>query len=163
MRGEEQRRARQVLQRRHEHRSLDFERQVRAFDQVEERELKSLAMTERKEHRVRQRGGHRLMRSIEPALTLELRPRGRRAMLYKAKKRFTSETRRALTQDFEEGQRRQTPLNLTSEFERAAKGGKRGGEEGNGSSDRGQPAGPRPSRSHRPRQRGRGKDNDREH
>jgi hypothetical protein len=77
---------RQLLQRHHEILALDMDRRLRALDQVEERERKSVETALKKDRRVqsRARGGHAHM----PALTLELKPPGRRALVHKAKNRY---------------------------------------------------------------------------
>jgi hypothetical protein len=85
---EAQARARLDVQRRHEAQSLDLDRRLRGLAQVDARELQSLETTVQKEERVRSRarsGGNRM-----PALTLELKPRGRRDAAFKAKNRHGS-------------------------------------------------------------------------
>ena len=85
---ETQTRARLDLQRRHEAQSLDLDRRLRGLAQVDARELQSLDTAVQKEQRVRSRarsGGNRM-----PALTLELKPRGRRDAAFKAKNRHGS-------------------------------------------------------------------------
>ena len=74
---------RTAQQRRHEMQALDKQRKKRALDQVEKKELKSLEDSLKREARVQARQGRTRM----PSLTYELRPRGRKADLYKAKQR----------------------------------------------------------------------------
>jgi hypothetical protein len=65
-----------------------MDRRCRALSQVETRELKSLETTLLKERRVRERargGGNRM-----PALTLELKPPGRRDLAWRSKNRHPS-------------------------------------------------------------------------
>ena len=155
---EPQARARRELQRRHEAQGLDMDRRRRALAQIEARELQSLETTLLKERRVTERargGGNRM-----PALTLELKPPGRRDVAWKAKNRHPS--RVAL----EETEQRppeapQKPKSLREEFTRAAAGdnGHGGGAGAAGSSDAGKPPPPTkprdPSRKRRDRDRGR--------
>src|SRR5205814_230322 len=80
--------ARRELQRRHEVQGLDMDRRHRALALIEARELKSLETDLLKERRVieRARGGGNRM----PALTLELRPPGRRDVAWRTKNRHPS-------------------------------------------------------------------------
>jgi hypothetical protein len=155
---EPQAHARLELRRRHEAQSLDLDRRLRALEQVEERELKSLETMLLKERRVSERargGGNRM-----PALTLELKPPGRRDVAWRAKNRHAS--RAALE---EAGQTppeapRKTET-LREEFSRVAggDGGHGAGASAAGSSDGGEPPPPTkprdPSRKRRNRDRGR--------
>lgn len=138
---EPQARARLELQRRHEAQSLDMDRRLRALAQVEARELKSLETGLEKEQRVKTRargGGNRM-----PALTLDLKPRGRRDAATKAKNRHGSRT--ALDEATKTSP--ETPkktLSLREDFTRAAGNGGAGGTGGatGGSSDGGKPTDP---------------------
>ena len=85
---EPQARTRRELQRRHEAQGLDMDRRRRALAQIEARELQSLETTLLKERRIAERargGGNRI-----PALTLELKPPGRRDVAWMAKNRHPS-------------------------------------------------------------------------
>jgi hypothetical protein len=156
---EPQARARRELQRRHEAQGLDMDRRRRALAQIEEGELKSLETDLLKERRVRERargGGNRM-----PALTLELKPPGRRDVAWRAKNRHPS--RMAL----EETERTspeapRTLESLREEFTRAAGGDSEHGEGAGaaGSSDGGKPPGPTRPRgpSRKPRNRDRDRD-----
>ena len=157
---EPQARAKLELQRRHEAQSLDINRRLRAIAQVEARELKSLETELVKEQRVKTRargGGNRM-----PALTLELKPPGRRDAAFKARNRHGS--RVAL----EEGAK--TPpeppkktLSMREDFTRAAGDGGAGGSGGatGGSSDGGKPTDPtKPGGPKRRRRRDRDRDID---
>jgi hypothetical protein len=153
---EPQARARQELQRRHEAQSLDMDRQRRALAQVEARELKSLDTTLLKEQRVRSRargGGNRM-----PALTLDLKPPGRRDAASKAKDRYGS--RVALEEAAKTPP--ETPkktLSMREDFTRAAGDGGVGGT--GGSSDGGKPTDPtKPDGPKRKRRRDRDRDID---
>lgn len=73
-----------LLQRRHELQALDMGRQVKALAAVEARERKALEEKRVREQRIVDRAGHEHM----PALTLELKPRGRRASVRRAKDRY---------------------------------------------------------------------------
>jgi hypothetical protein len=157
---EPQARARLELQRRHEAQSLDMDRRLRTLAQVEARELKSLETDLVKEQRVKTRargGGNRM-----PALTLELKPRGRRDAAFKARNRHGS--RVAL----EEAEKTppETPkktLSLREDFTRAAEDGGAGGTGGatGGSSDGGKPTDPtKPGGPKRKRRRDRDRDID---
>jgi hypothetical protein len=157
---EPQAQARLELQRRHEAQSLDMDRRLRALAQVEARELQSLETTLVKEQRVktRARGGNRM-----PALTLDLKPHGRRDAAFKAKNRHGS--RAAL----EEATK--TPpeipkktLSLREDFTRAAGNDGAGGAGGatGGSSDGHKPTDPtKPGGPNGPRRKRR-RDRDRD-
>src|SRR5262249_4874918 len=126
---EPQAQARLDLQRRHEAQSLDMDRRLRALAQVEARELKSLETEMVKEQRVKSRargGGNRM-----PALTLDLKPRGRRDAAMKAKNRHGSWA--ALDEATKTPP--ETPkktLSLREDFTRAAGDGGAGGAGGAG-------------------------------
>jgi hypothetical protein len=163
---EPQARARQELQRRHEAQSLDMDRRLRTLAQVEARELKSLETALVKEQRVKTRargGGNRM-----PALTLDLKPRGRRDAAFKAKNRHGS--RAALeeaTKPPPEAPKK--TLSLREDFTRAAgddaaggAGGATGGSsDGNKPTDPTKPGGPSGPRRKRRRDRDRDMDLDR--
>jgi relaxase-like protein len=157
---EPQARARLELQRRHEAQSLDMVRRLRALAQVEARELKSLETDLVKEQRVKTRarsGGNRM-----PALTLDLKPPGRRDAAFKARNRHGS---RAALEKAEK-----TPpvtpkktLSLREDFTRAAGDDGAGGTGGGtgGSSDGGKPTDPtKPGGLKRKRRRDRDRDID---
>jgi hypothetical protein len=154
-----QARERLELQRRHEAQSLDMDRRLRGLAQVEARELKSLETERVKEQRVktRARGGNRM-----PALTLELKPRGRRDAAMKAKNRHGS--RAALDEATKTPPEiPKTTLSLREDFTRAAGDGGAGGAGGatGGSSDGHKPADPtKPSGPRRKRRRERDRDMD---
>ena len=116
---EPQAQARLELQRRHEAQSLDMDRRRRALEQVEARELKSLETELLKERRVSERargGGNRM-----PALTLELKPPGRRDVAWRAKNRHPS---RAALEETEHAppELPQKPTTIREEFTRVAGG-----------------------------------------
>ena len=113
-----------------------MDRRLRALEQVEARELKSLETELLKERRVRERargGGNRM-----PALTLELKPPGRRDAAWRAKNRHPS---RAALEETEQAppELPQKPTTIREEFTRAAGGnsGHGGGAGAAGSSDGG--------------------------
>jgi hypothetical protein len=163
---EPQARARQELQRRHEAQSLDMDRRLRALAQVEARELQSLETALVKEQRVKTRargGGNRM-----PALTLDLKPRGRRDAASKAKNRHGS--RAALEEAAKTPP--ETPkktVSVREDFTRAAgddssggSGGATGGSsDGNKPTDPTKPGGPSGPRRKRRRDRDRDLDLDR--
>ncbi len=159
---EPQAQARQELQRRHEAQSLDMDRQLRGLALVEQRELQSLETTRVREQRVKTRargGGNRI-----PALTLELKPRGRRDVSMKAKNRHT--TRAALEKGTELApEMLKQPPTLQEDFTRAAgdDGAGGSGDSTGGSSDRAKPTDPtKPSGPGRRRRRDRDRDGDHE-
>ena len=84
---ETQRQERTELQRRQEMQGLDIQRKIRALEQVERKEMKSLEEALKQEARIHARGGRGRM----PSLTLELTPPGRKAVPHKAKNRHNSE------------------------------------------------------------------------
>ena len=137
-----------------------MDRRLRALAQVEARELKSLETELVKEQRVKTRargGGNRM-----PALTLELKPRGRRDAAFKASDRHGS--RVAL----EEAAKRppempSKTLSMREDFTRAAGDEGTGGSGGGtgGSSDGGKPTDPtKPGGPKRKRRRDRDRDID---
>jgi hypothetical protein len=157
---EPQSRARLELQRRHEAQSLDMDRRLRALGQVEARELKSLETELVKDQRVKTRargGGNRM-----PALTLDLKPPGRRDAAMKAKNRHGS--RAALdeaTKTPPEAPKK--TLSLREDFTRAAGDGGASGVGGaaSGSSDGHKPTDPnKPDGPKRRRRRERDRDID---
>jgi hypothetical protein len=120
---EAQARARLDVQRRHEAQSLDLDRRLRGLAQVDARELQSLETTVQKEERVRSRarsGGNRM-----PALTLELKPRGRRDAAFKAKNRHGS--RVALEEETPSPAVPEPLPSVREDFTRAAGGNGAGG------------------------------------
>jgi len=148
---EEQARARLDLQRRHEAQSLDLDRRLRGLAQVDARELQSLQTTVRKEQRVRSRargGGNQM-----PALSLDLKPRGRRDAAFKAKNRYGS--RVALEEKTTSGppEPPQQLPSLREDFTRAAGGNGSGGAGGNASSGSGDKPPPDPGTPRGPRRR----------
>jgi hypothetical protein len=155
---EPQAQARRELQWRHEAQGLDMDRHHRALALVEARELKSLETDLLKERRVSERargGGNRM-----PALTLELKPPGRRDLAWRAKNRHPSRVALEETEQTPPEESRK-PDSLREEFTRAAGGdtGPGGGAGTDGSSDGGNPPGPTkprdPSRKSRKRDRDR--------
>ena len=70
--------------------ALELERRRSALDKIERGELKNFQATLRKDQATAARVGHDHM----PALKLELRPGGRRAVLFKAATRYTGELAR---------------------------------------------------------------------
>jgi hypothetical protein len=157
---EPQARARRELQRRHEAQSLDLDRQHRALAQVEARELKSLETEILKEQRVKTRGrggGNRM-----PALTLDLKPPGRRDAASKAKNRHGSRVAlEEATKTPPESPKK--TLSMREDFTRAAGDDGAGGASGGtgGSSDGGKPTDPtKPDGPKRKRRRDRDRDID---
>lgn len=144
-RRERQDQQRRDLHRRHQMQGLELARKVRALDHIDKRELKSLEESLRAEQRIQARGGRDQM----PALNLDLKPRGRKAVPHKAKDRhrsaFAQEMAQAGKKRIDAGKK----VDLTVEFERAAGNGTTEGK-AQGSSD-----GPKPvarSRSNRNKQ-----------
>lgn len=86
-----QRVAAHTLAQRHQLQAVDVERGLRALKAVEERELKSLEVKRVREQRVKERAGLEHM----PALTLELKPKGRGATVRKAQNRYRDSLRAA--------------------------------------------------------------------
>lgn len=74
-----------ILQRSHEMQLLEIRRQLRAFDQVEQRELKALNTSLEQSDRHQSRKGLEHM----PRFELTLSPPGRRASPYRAKNRYS--------------------------------------------------------------------------
>ena len=129
---EAQTRARLDLQRRHEAQSLDLDRRLRGLAQVDARELQSLDTAVQREQRVRSRarsGGNRM-----PALTLELKPRGRRDVAFKAKNRHGS---RVALEETPSPAVPESPPSVREDFTRAAGGNGAGGSGGNAASGSG--------------------------
>jgi hypothetical protein len=139
-----------------------MDRRLRGLAQVEQRELQSLETARVKEQRVKTRarsGGNRM-----PALTLVLKPRGRRDVATKAKTRHTARAAlEEVTRATPEAPKRS--LALREEFARAA-GDDGAGGSGNGSggsSDSGKPTDPtRPKGPRRRQRRDRARDGDHE-
>ena len=124
------------LARRHQLQGLEADRALRALDQLDARERKSLETQQTRTERVKRResGGR------APVLTLELKPRGRRAMPHKAMNRFRGAERKAGLQE------REGPANLKGEFTRATDGKSGDAKGGRGESSGGLPAGGRRGR-----------------
>ena len=141
-------RARLDLQRRHEAQSLDMDRRLRALAQVEARELKLLETDILKEQRIKTRtrgGGNRM-----PALTLDLKPPGRRDAVFKAKNRHGSRVGLEEAAKSPSEPPKKT-LSMREDFTRAAGEGGAGGSGGGsqGASDAAGQAG-RPHQAGRP-------------
>lgn len=110
---------------------LDLERKVRALDQVEIREQRSLDESLQKEVRIRARGGREQM----PSLGMELIPRGRSDASHKAKNRFTSDmAKERYTKPKASDQDERNEVDLSGDFARAADDGRTEGD-GQGDSD----------------------------
>ena len=128
---ERQERERKDLKHRQTLKMLDLERKVRALDQVEKREQRSLEESLLKEVRIQARGGREQM----PSLGLELTPRGRPAAPHKAKNRFTSDMAKERYVKPKAGSRdERKEVDLSGDFARAADDGRTDGE-GQGESD----------------------------
>ena len=84
---ETQRQERTELQRRQDMQGLDIQRKIRALEQVERKEMKSLEEALKQEARIHARGGRDRM----PSLDLDLTPPGRKAVPHKAKNRHNSQ------------------------------------------------------------------------
>jgi hypothetical protein len=135
------------------------DRQLRALALVETHELKSLETELLKERRVRERargGGNRM-----PALTLELKPPGRRDVAWRAKNRHPS---RVALEETEQAppETPHKPASIREEFTRAAGGnnGAGGGGDGGGPPEGGSP--PPPTKPRGPSRKGRKRDRDRD-
>ena len=113
---EQQRDERGDQQRRHDMHMLDMERKRRALDFTHEREQKSLQSSFVQQHRVRARKGIDHM----PALTLDLKPPGRHAVLHKAANRYTSPLAREMRKSAEPNPKPE-PVNLQRDFEQAVR------------------------------------------
>ena len=106
-------------QRSQEMQALELERKRLAMEKIERSELRNLENSAQREQMMRTHGGHGHM----PSLTLELRPGGRKAVLFKAAQRHTSklaleaarERRNAQTDDPKSHER------LRDEFARSAR------------------------------------------
>jgi hypothetical protein len=157
---EPQAQARRELRRRHEAQSLDMDRRLRALAQVEARELKSLETDLVKEQRVKTRargGGNRM-----PALTLELKPPGRRDAAFKVRNRHGSRVALDEATKTPPGTPKKT-LSLQEDFTRAAGDDGASGSGGGtgGSSDGSKPTDPtKPGGPKRKRRRDRDRDID---
>jgi Relaxase/Mobilisation nuclease domain len=147
------------LQRRHEAQSLDMDRRRRALEQVEARELKSLETELLKERRVAERargGGNRM-----PALTLELKPPGRRDAAWRAKNRHASRVALEATgQTPPEAPHK--PTSIREEFTRVAGGNNGAGGGGDGGGPQGGGSPPPPTKPRGPSRKGRKRDRDRD-
>ncbi|MER8995627.1 hypothetical protein [Mesorhizobium sp. M0520] len=73
-----------IQRERHRLQAVDGERTLKALAAVEKRELQSLEVKRGREQRIKDRAGHVHM----PALTLELKPKGRGALVRKAQNRY---------------------------------------------------------------------------
>ena len=126
---------RQRLIRRQELQAADVQRKLRGLVQVENRERKSLETAGRKEarQRINARYGHM------PALTLELKPRGRKVALYKAKQRHISPLARELAEAARNRKEHKT-IKLTEEFARTSGSEGDDGKAGDSSSSSPKPA-----------------------
>ncbi|PNG24399.1 relaxase [Methylocella silvestris] len=166
-----QRVAAHALAQRHQLQAAEVDRSLRARKAVEERELKSLEVKRVRERRVKDRAGHEHM----PALTLELKPRGRSASVRKSKNRYRDPLKAAeeryaprvpeekdkpidLQQAMQDAQAAQSPfpkaVDLQDAFTRVAGSGK--GEDSGGDGDDGAIVQKPISRSTRASERGRG-------
>ncbi len=159
-RQEQQRRE---LARHHEMQSLDLQRKIRALDQIDKRELKSLDESLRAEQRITDRGGRDTMPAIracpgpDPGIDLEphWRPAAPRAGKGRRNQWLTDAHEQAMT-------RRIRPVDLEEAFTRAASGEQDEGKTGTGE-------GPAPQkrskadeyRRHKARKRNRDKDRER--
>ena len=112
-----------------------MQRKLRGLVQVENRERKSLETAGRKEarQRINARYGHM------PALTLELKPRGRKVALYKAKQRHISPLARELAEAARNRKEHKT-IKLTEEFARTSGSEGDDGKAGDSSSSSPKPA-----------------------
>lgn len=141
-----QRATSEELARRHQLQALDADRALRALDQVDARERKSLETQQVKIERVKRRDTSGRM----PALTLELRPRGRRAVPHKAMHRFRKGDAAAKepAKDARAPEREglDTEKSLRGEFTRAADGKGGDAQGGRGEGTTGAPAGGRRKR-----------------
>jgi hypothetical protein len=131
-----------MLQRRHELQAMEVARKVSALDKIDAREMRALEEKRMRAYRTAQREGADHM----PALSFELKPKGRGASVRKAKNRYqdslrTPEERQAraepqgpvdLRAAHEEALAAETPIrrpvDLTATFARAAEGTGEGGE-----------------------------------
>lgn len=135
------------LEARHRLQALDADRALRALDQVDARERKSLETQATRVARVKQREGSERM----PALTLELKPGGRRAVPHKAMYRYRKkDTAKAeLSLEALEGERAAPDAEtLKEKFARAAEG-KGEAQGGRGASSTGGPVKARTGRGQR--------------
>jgi len=108
------------LQRRQEMQSLDTQRKIRALEQVERKELKSLEESLKQQARIRARGGRTQM----PSLGLELTPPGRKAVPHKTKDRHNSDFAREKFRQAQSGERHPKEVDLSGDFDRAADDGR---------------------------------------
>ncbi len=166
---------RRIVQReRHRLQAVDGERKLKALAAIEKRELQSLDVKRVREQRIKDRAGHEHM----PALTLELKPKGRSASVRKAQNRYKDslrvpEERQArvdesasqpidLQQAMQDALAAQSPLSkavdVQDAFTRAADDGKSG--DGQGGGDDGAIAEKPISRASRRSERGRGNGRD---
>ena len=119
------------LQRRHAMQGLDLSRKEKALEKIEVREMQSLDQSIQKETRIQARGGRNQM----PALSLDLKPRGRRAMPQKTMNRHKN---RGAKEEFKirvQGEGSKNDINLRDDFSKAASEEKT---DGNSESESGQ-------------------------
>ncbi len=117
---------RQSLQQRQHMQAMDMQRKLRALDQIDKRERKSLEASQRRAQRIKSRSGS----ERAPSVTLELRPPGRKPAIYKAKHRYTSSLARELTEAVKARHEERKKIELTKEFERASGEGRSEGDSG---------------------------------
>lgn len=86
---ERQQAEKRSLSHRHMLQGFDMNRQVNALSKVEQRERKALDTKELRAQRMKQRDGQLHM----PTLSLDLKPRGRGAVVHKAQRRFQDRSR----------------------------------------------------------------------
>lgn len=141
------------LEGRHRLRALDADRSLRALDQLDARERKSVETQATRVARVKRRDGSERM----PALTLELKPAGRRAVPHKAMVRHHKRATAKVEPSLEPVKGKvSVPVAaeaLTEEFARAANGqGDAQGKGGRGSGSSGGPGAARKGRGQRAHQ-----------
>jgi hypothetical protein len=102
-RKETQLEERTALQRRQEIHALNIQWKIRALEQVERKELKSLEESLKQQARIHARGGRNQM----PSLGLELTPPGRKAVPHKAKNRHNSHFARETFRQAQSGEQQE--------------------------------------------------------
>lgn len=120
------------LGRRHQMQLIELHRRAVALHKVEQREQRALETALKRQARTHARRHHEHM----PSIALELRPRGRRDVAYKAKDRHTSELARDLARAASAEREKKRAIRLTEEFLRAAEDTDRG-DEGRGDAAQG--------------------------
>lgn len=132
-----QREEQALLARRHELQQADIARQLRGLDTLDERERRSLETSALKASRERINSRHAHM----PSVSLELKPRGRKAAPDKAKGRYKSAIAKELSDSAKASKKKRKtkkrvrPLDLLKDFTRAARDSSdegRGGKSGSG-------------------------------